>query len=104
MKDRMLGFSAALMCLFGAATGAVAQAPDAVLPPGVRAVWTLDKAYREATSTPERICINGLWRWQAADPEAEQVPAGSWGRFKVPGSWPGATDYMRRDSQTLFQH
>ena len=24
----------------------------------------MSKAYRETTPTSERICINGLWRWQ----------------------------------------
>ena len=38
----------------------------APLPRGVKAVWNLDKAYRETTPTRERICINGLWRWQPA--------------------------------------
>src|SRR6185436_9095631 len=28
----------------------------------------------------------------------------SWGFFKVPGSWPGITDYMQKDSQTLYPH
>ena len=32
------------------------------------------------------------------------MPAGSWGYFKVPGSWPGITDYMQKDSQTVFAH
>ncbi len=74
------------------------------LPTGVTAVWDLGKAYRETTSTQERMCINGLWRWQPAREEAEAVPTGNWGWFKVPGAWPGITDYMQKDSQTLYQH
>ena len=79
--------------------------PDDVdLPEGVRAVWDLSKVYREATPTRERICINGLWRWQPASDGAEMVPVGQWGHFKVPGCWPGVTDYMQKDSQTVHAH
>jgi beta-galactosidase/beta-glucuronidase len=60
-----------------------------VLPEGVKAVWDVDKAYREMTTTRERICINGLWRWQPADKAAEAVPTDGWGYFRVPDSWPG---------------
>ena len=65
----------------------------AALPPGVKAVWDMSKAHRETTPTRERTCINGLWRWQPAEAKSEQVPAGNWGYFKVPGCWPGITDY-----------
>ncbi len=74
------------------------------LPEGVRAVWDLDKAYREGTPTRERVCINGLWRWQPAAELTETVPGGGWGYFKVPGCWPGITDYMQKDCQTLYAH
>src|SRR6266700_1713482 len=77
---------------------------SAQLPEGVKAVWDISKAERETTPTRERICLNGLWRWQPADAQSEQVPSGSWGYFKVPGSWPGITDYMQKDSQTVFAH
>lgn len=76
----------------------------APLPPGARAVWNLSLAWREATPTRERVCLNGLWRWQPATPAAETVPAQSWGFFKVPGAWPGITDYMQKDSQTVHAH
>jgi hypothetical protein len=76
----------------------------APLPGGVNAVWDISKAHRETTLTRERICLNGLWRWQPADAQSEQVPAGTWGYFKVPGSWPGITDYMQKDSQAVFAH
>ncbi len=74
------------------------------LPAGVKAVWDLGKAYRETTPTRERICVNGLWRWQPAEAQSDQVPAGNWGYFKVPGAWPGITDYMQKDSQTVHAH
>jgi hypothetical protein len=74
------------------------------LPAGVRAVWDISKAYRETTSTREKICINGLWRWQPAQPADEQVPGKNWGYFKVPGNWPGITDYMQKDFQTVHPH
>ena len=76
----------------------------APLPPGVQAVWERDKAYREITPTRERICLNGLWQWQPAEAQSETVPAGNWGHFKVPGCWPGISDYMQKDCQTVFTH
>jgi hypothetical protein len=74
------------------------------LPPGVQAIWDLDKAYRETTATRERISINGLWRWQPTTDASDQVPRGNWGYFKVPGCWPGITDYLQKDSQTVYPH
>jgi len=60
------------------------------LPAGVKAVWDLEKAYREATSTRERVCINGLWQFKPAERDDEPLPPrdGDWGYFKVPGTWP----------------
>ncbi|MBE7499293.1 MAG: hypothetical protein HS113_03085 [Verrucomicrobiales bacterium] len=81
----------------------VAQ-PSVNLPEGVAAVWDLARAHREATPTRERVCLNGLWRWQPATPQAVTVPAEGWGYFKVPGSWPGITSYMQKDSQTVHVH
>src|SRR5437870_3869651 len=69
------------------------------LPAGVKAVWDIDQAERESTATRERVCINGLWRWQPAQADAHDVPGKSWGYFKVPGCWPGITDYEQKDSQ-----
>ena len=94
----MLGFLAAADC------GLAQAQTDAPLPPGVKAVWGLAQAYREATPTRERVCLNGLWRWQPAREAATAVPADNWGYFKVPGAWPGITDYMQKDSQTVFAH
>ena len=89
----------------GAVRGAAgADSSETVLPAGVKAVWDLDKAFRETTGSRERICINGLWRWQPAGKKAEQVPADGWGYFKVPGCWPGITDYMQDDCQTVYPH
>jgi beta-galactosidase len=76
----------------------------APLPKGVSAVWDVDKAYRRSTPTRERICINGLWLWQPTEENTNAVPADRWGYFKVPGSWPGITDYMQKDCQTVHTH
>ena len=91
--------------VFGGLQG-VAAGEDTLmgLPEGVEAVWGLEEAYRESTKTRQRICINGLWRWQPADPNRDEVPGGDWGHFKVPGCWPGITDYMQKDCQTVFAH
>ncbi|MBI3821297.1 MAG: hypothetical protein HY289_01310 [Planctomycetes bacterium] len=84
------------------AMAAVAQAGE--LPAGVKAVWDLDKAHREKTSSRERVCLNGLWRWQPASEKSADVPADKWGYFKVPGFWPGASSYIQEDCQTLHVH
>jgi len=83
---------------------AAQESTDTVLPRGVRAVWDLDTAYREGTPTRERVCINGLWRWQPAAELTETVPTDGWGYFKVPGSWPGISNYMQKDCQMLYPH
>jgi beta-galactosidase len=77
---------------------------EAPLPRGVKVVWDLDKAYREKTPTRERVCLNGLWRWQPATEVKGTVPTGQWGFFKVPGFWPGLTSYIQEDCQTLHAH
>ena len=82
----------------------VGKSKDSKPPKGVKAVWNLDNAYREATPTRERICINGLWCWQPVDDKTDKVPEGRWGYFKVPGSWPGITNYMQKDCQTVHAH
>ena len=76
----------------------------ASLPQGVQAVWDLGKAWRQTTLTRQRISINGLWRWQPADPKSDRVPGGNWGYIKVPGCWPGITDYLQKDFQTVHAH
>jgi hypothetical protein len=75
---------------------------QAILPETVKAVWSLDRAYKETTATRERVCVNGLWRWQPG--EGEEIPGDGWGYFKVPGAWPGITDYLEKDSQTVYPH
>jgi hypothetical protein len=75
---------------------------DPILPPGVKAAWDVDRAWIQTTPTRQRICINGLWRWQPAVADARDVPADGWGYFKVPGSWPGISDYMQKDSQVVY--
>jgi len=99
-----IAFCMACWTTTGIATAGEPVSKDAALPAGVQLVWDTSKAYSEATVTRERICINGLWRWQPAEAESRQVPEGNWGYFKVPGCWPGITDYMQKDSQTVHVH
>ncbi|HEX4645550.1 MAG TPA: hypothetical protein VH598_08065, partial [Verrucomicrobiae bacterium] len=103
---RILRFSGAvfLVVLAGGLSGSGAEDSAAPLPPGVKAVWDLSKAYRESTATRERICLNGLWQWQPAEAQSEQPTTNRWGWFKVPGCWPGISDYMQKDCQTVFRH
>ena len=97
---------AIIACIIIIVIPGVCQAQSNVtLPKGVRAVWDLDKAYSEATPTRERICINGLWRWQPVDKKTDEVPTDNWGYLKVPGTWPRtAGGYMWRESQTHYPH
>ena len=74
------------------------------LPAGVKAVWDHAKAWRETTPTRERLCINGLWRWQPATDNSRDVPTAAWGYYKVPACWPGTQDYLQSDYQTLYPH
>jgi hypothetical protein len=97
-------FFIALFALAGSSSPLCADDFAVGLPGGVKAVWDLAKAYHETTETREGICLNGLWRWQPVDAGSDQVPSGSWGFFKVPGCWPGITDYLQKDSQTLYLH
>jgi hypothetical protein len=107
-KAALLATAAAVLLAFvpGARPELHADEFAAELPVGVPVVWDLDKAAREATPTSERVCINGLWRWQPGDaaPTQSAAPTAGWGFFKVPGCWPGITDYMQKDSQTLYPH
>jgi hypothetical protein len=77
---------------------------ETVLPAGVKAIWDLGKAYRVKTATRERVCLNGLWRWQPAGHDSESVPADRWGFFKVPGFWPGNSNHLQEDCQTVHAH
>ncbi len=96
-----------MIVIISMASGRVQADDFAVpLPGGAQAVWDLEKASRETTPTRQRICLNGLWRWQPAREDAADLrpPAATWGYYKVPGCWPGITDYMQKDCQTLFSH
>jgi beta-galactosidase len=105
MKRTRAVLIVAIVFMLAAASSVVAQETFASpLPQGVKAVWDFGKAYRETTRTREKICINGLWRWQPAAAPADSAPAGNWGYFKVPGSWPGITDYMQKDFQIVHAH
>jgi hypothetical protein len=99
-RRAFLGVGGAILGGLGAADAA--EPPP--LPAGVKAVWDLETAHREKTRTRERVCLNGLWRWQPATALADAVPAERWGYFKVPGFWPGNTSYIQEDCQTLHAH
>lgn len=109
-RVRAVGSSILVLLLAGwkllpGASSIHGQEPTAVeLPPGVKAVWDTARAWRESTPSRERLCINGLWRWQPAAEDARTVPAAGWGYFKVPACWPGIQDYMQSDYQTLYRH
>jgi len=90
MRSHLSLWLAVILYVLVAASAAVCENPLAVpLPQGVKAVWDMGKAYRETTPTRQRICINGLWRWQPAGTKSDQPPIADWGYLKVPGPWPG---------------
>ncbi|MDH7569454.1 MAG: hypothetical protein QHJ73_07705, partial [Armatimonadota bacterium] len=68
------------------------QAKEDLPPPeGTRNLWNMETAWRQTSSTRERICLNDLWRFLPVTDEAgESVPGANqaWGWFKVPGIWP----------------
>jgi beta-galactosidase len=107
MRSRRRIFLSAILCAYAGMVARIgARQADAILPPDVKAVWNLEKAFHETTPTREKICLNGLWQWQPAQTPSSSapVPAEGWGYFKVPGCWPGITDYMQKDCQTVYTH
>jgi len=42
--------------------------------------------------------------WQPEGIESNIPPTANWGYFKVPGNWPGFSDYMQQENQRLFNH
>ena len=99
--ERALLMGLALWVLGAAATTCRAQESDAPLPNGVKPVWDLDKAAREKTPTRERVCLNGLWRWQPAKEATDEVPAGKWGFFKVPARFGTPVDKAKVEKRWL---
>ncbi len=94
---------AALWAMLAMPFSSVAQEKSgATLPAGVKAVWDTANAYHETTLTRERLCINGLWRWQPATDNTSPIPTAAWGYYKVPACWPGNQDYVESDYQTLY--
>ncbi len=105
MKSHWRVTLSAVLYVVMAVSPSVCKEPTAAeLPSGVKAVWDLSKAYHATTPTRERICINGLWKWQPALQKSNEPPRENWGYFKVPGCWPGITDFVQKDSQTVFSH
>jgi hypothetical protein len=102
MSKTLAGFTMILTAMLQ--TGWARAQSEVSLPSSVKIVWDREKAWHEITPTRERVCLNGLWCWQPGKADAEAVPAGSWGAFKVPAAWPGRGDYMMKDSMSLFRH
>src|SRR5438477_3603845 len=90
--------SCVALAVLAPATTAGSGPSEVTLPSGVKAVWDLGKAHRDKTATRERVCLNGLWRWQPAKETADAVPSDKWGYFQVPGFWPGTNNYLQEDS------
>lgn len=101
---RPVSLAAVLYVMMVASVSVCQDQSAAPLPPGVKAAWDMSKAYRETTPTRQRICINGLWRWQPVKVKGDQPPTGNWGYFKVPGPWPKTTWRRSQESQLHYPH
>ncbi len=67
----------------------VLELEDVDLPPEADSPWDVSKAWRQYSSTREKICINGLWLFiPAFGSQTPPVKGSGWGWFKVPGIWP----------------
>src|SRR5260370_35142385 len=87
-----------------AALAAAGEDIAVALPAGVKAVWDIDQAQRESTPTRERVCINGLWRWQPGQADAHEVPSRNWGYCKGPARWPGRTASHEQKCHAPVRH
>ncbi|MGA2673097.1 MAG: glycoside hydrolase family 2 TIM barrel-domain containing protein [Terracidiphilus sp.] len=87
--------SAAYLALHPDANAQQASVPDHAV------VWEMAKAYRESTPTRERICVNGLWRWQPAGTATDVVPTDDWGHLRVPEAWSGG-NWLWSGPQLLY--
>ena len=104
-RTELLRLTGMLSVLVYAFSG-LAPAQTVPLPEGVKAVWNMSKAHKETTPTRQRICINGLWRWQPMTGELSGVPRDNWGWFKVPGAWPNypSRPWLCEESQKVLKH
>ncbi len=104
-RYRWVWIAVALCLVFQVKAQRCEAQSDALLPAGVRAVWDSARAYRETTATRERVCLNGLWRWQPVEAKTDSIPGGNWGYFKVPGPWPRTgSAWLRHESQRHYPH
>ena len=100
----VMKLAAAAGFLLAAHCGVRGAEPAAPLPGGVRAVWDLAGASRETTPTRSGSASTASGAGSPPSRATKRPPSDGWGYFKVPGCWPGITDYMQKDSQTLYAH
>src|SRR3954471_18068198 len=96
MKTRISALPVCILFLVSQVSQFARAQVTQALPGDVKAVWSLESASREATPTRERVCINGLWRWQPAGGAGgadAAVPVGGWGDFKGAGGGAGGWGY-----------
>ena len=81
-----------------------AEEDSVPLPRNVRAVWDLSKASRETTPTRERICINGLWRWQPAETHGRTAyPPGTGATSRFPAAGRESPTTCRRTARRVYR-
>lgn len=74
------------------------------LPRTVKAVWDIEKAYREKTATRERVCLNGLCRGSRLKMSRMVYPTTSVAISRYPGAGQGSPITCSKDSQTVYAH
>ena len=52
--------------------------------------WDLDHAWKQETTTQEKICLNGLWKFQPELQFGKQPAENEWAYLRVPGEWLGS--------------
>ena len=66
---------------------------------------TFETAHRESTPTRERVCINGLWRWQPArDAIATRCPAPAGATSRSPAAGRASPTTCRRTARRSIAH
>ncbi|MBN1557434.1 MAG: hypothetical protein JW951_04740 [Lentisphaerae bacterium] len=96
-----------------ALAAALQAAPDRVVPGReaeplpLGADWSLADAAHETTATRERICLNGLWRFQPETAYGRAPATNQWAYLRVPGIWCdawGKINFLHHGSESTAWH
>ena len=101
MKSLWRIFIGAFFILAGALAPAngTAEILAVAFPHGVKAVWDFAKAEHPTMPTRERICINGLWRWQPAEQRPPKCRPRTGAISKFPAAGPASPTICRKTAR-----